>query len=142
MEGPTSPPVVWTRNEAIARLREALLKLTDEDHSLCQVAAERRIFCQGFRRWTPREFDRGWHDAIGRSTHLSQNQVEQLANLWQLAEQIRQRVALACDAETLTHGACRGWDEFDNAALAKHCRELLGKNVRVVDPAPAAPRRA
>jgi len=137
-----SPPEVWTRTEAIAKLRAALLKLTDEDHSMCQVAAQRGIFCHGFRRWSPREFDRGWHEAIGRSTHLSREQVEKLANVWQLAEQIRLRVALACDAETMTHGACRGWNEFDNPALGRHCQEILGKNVVVVEALPAAPGRA
>ena len=133
MEGSAARREVWTRPEAIARLREALLKLTDDEHSMCQVAAERGIFCHGFRRWRDGEFDRGWRAAIGRSTHLSREQLEELANVWQLAEQIRQRVALACDAETLTHGACRGWAEFDNDDLARHCREILGKDVVVAD---------
>ena len=48
----------WTRAEAIARLRDALVKLTDDEHSMCQVAAKRGIFCHGFRRWNAREFDR------------------------------------------------------------------------------------
>jgi hypothetical protein len=42
---------------AIARLREALVKLTDDDHSLCQVAGERGIFCHGFRRKRIRLFN-------------------------------------------------------------------------------------
>lgn len=143
MEGSVARREVWTRAEAIARLRETLMKLTDDEHSMCQVAAERGIFCNGFRRWRNGEFDRGWRAAIGRSTHLSRKQLEELANVWQLAEQIRQRVAFACDAETLTHGACRGWAEFDNAELARHCLEILGKDVVVIDgpaPSPAAGR--
>jgi hypothetical protein len=42
---------------AIARLREALVRLTDDDHSLCQVAGERGIFCHGFRRKRIRLFN-------------------------------------------------------------------------------------
>ncbi len=122
-----------TRRDAVARLREALLKLTDDEHSMCQVAAERGIFCRGFRRWNASEFDRRWRDAIGRSTHLSRAQMEEFANVWQLAEQIRLRVALACDAQTLQHGPCRGWDEFSNAELARFCSDLLGQSVVVVD---------
>jgi hypothetical protein len=129
-------PTVWTRPEAIARLRAALLSLTDEDHSICQVAAEKGIFCRGFRRWHDSEFDRRWRSLLGSSTHLTRGQVEQLANLWQLAEQIRQRVGLACDALTAVPGACRGWDDFSNEDLARHCRDLLEKEVRVLDSEP------
>ncbi len=75
-----------SRREAIGRLRTALLALTDDEHSICQVAAERGIFCHGFRRWNAAEFDRRWKSAIGRSTHLSRAQIEEFANLWQLAE--------------------------------------------------------
>lgn len=124
---------VWTRREAIARLRAGLLALTDEEHSICQVAAQRGIFCHGFRRWNASEFDRRWRGAIGRSTHLTRAQMEEFANLWQLAEQLRQRVALACDTGTQRGGSCRGWDEFSNADLARHCSDVLGKNVEIVE---------
>ena len=93
-------PHVWHRGEAIPRLRASLLAMTDEDHSLCQIAGERGIFCRGFRRWGEAEFDRRWRKYIGRSTHLSREQMEEYANLWELAEQIRKRVSLACDAQT------------------------------------------
>ena len=122
----------WTRGEAIARLRDALVKLTDDEHSMCQVAAERGIFCHGFRRWNAHEFDRRFRDAIGRSTHLSRAQMEEFANLWELAEQIRCRVTLACDAQT-GRGACRGWDEFSNADLSRFCSDVLGRNVEITE---------
>ena len=106
MTGEESPGV-WHRNDAISRLRAALLAMTDADHSLCQIAAERRIFCRGFRRWDEAEFDRRWRKFIGRSTHLSRTQMEEYANLWELSEQIRSRVSLACDAQTAACGPCR-----------------------------------
>lgn len=124
---------VWPRAEAISRLRRELLAMTDEDHSLCHVAAERRIFCRGFRRWNDWEFDRRWRTSIGRSTHLSRPQMEEYANLWELAEQARQRVPLACDAQTTSGRPCRGWNEFTNADLARFCSDVLGVNVDVVE---------
>ena len=124
-------PEVWTRPEAVKNLREALLKLSDEEHSICQIAAERGIFCHGFRRWSESEFDRRWRVALGRSTHLTRAQMEELANVWQLTEQIRCRVALACDARSSPGSACRGWDEFSNADLGRYCADILGKNVVV-----------
>jgi hypothetical protein len=121
----------WSRREAIARLRAALLALADDEHSMCQVAAERGVFCYGFRRWNASEFDRRWRCAIGRSTHLSRQQMEDFANLWQLAEQVRQRVSLACDAKPTREGTCRGWDEFSNADISRFCADLLGKDVLI-----------
>lgn len=124
----------WTRREAISGLRSALVRLTDDEHSICQVAAERGIFCHGFRRWNAQEFDRRWRNAIGRSTHLSRNQMEEFANLWQLAEQIRRDVKLACDLPPAERrGACRGWEEFSNADLSRFCSDVLGRNIDVVE---------
>jgi hypothetical protein len=126
-------PPVWTRGEAISRLRESLQRLSDDEHSMCQVAAERRIFCRGFQRWHDSEFHDRWKAILGESTHLTRPQMEELANLWQLTEQIRTRVGLACDAQAMHHGACRGWDEFSNETLARYCNEVLGRNVVVTD---------
>jgi hypothetical protein len=121
-----------SRAEAISRLREALLKLTDDEHSICQVAAEQGIFCRGFRRWNAAEFDRRWSRVIGRSSHLTRAQLEEFANLWQLAEQVRCRVTVACDLAQSTKSTCRGWDEFSSADLARHCSDILGRNIEVV----------
>ncbi len=128
---PATP--TWTRREAISKLRGALVRLTDDDHSMCRVASERRIFCHGFRRWNAQEFDRRWRNSIGRSTHLSRAQMEEFANLWQLAEQIRRDVRLACDLPPADRPACRGWDEFSNADLARFCSDVLGRNIDVVE---------
>lgn len=126
-------PHVWHREEAVSRLRASLLSMTDDQHSLCQIAAERGIFCRGFRRWSESEFDRRWRKYIGRSTHLSRPQMEAYANVWELAEQIRRRVSLSCDAQTNSGGPCRGWNEFSNADLARFCNDVLGENVEVVE---------
>lgn len=120
---------VWPRQEAIDRLREALRLLADDEHSMCQVAAQRGIFCLGFRRWSDSEFDRRFRSLLGRSTHLTRAQMEALANVWQLAEQLRCRVTLSCDARGANHGACRGWDEFSNSDLERYCNDILGRNI-------------
>lgn len=124
-------PEVWNRQEAIARLRVGLLKLSDGEHSMCYLAGKLGFFCRGFRRWPDHEFHRRWKKVIGRSTHLTRPQLEQVADLWQLTEQLRLRVPLACDAPTTTGGGCRGWNEFSNEDLARCCDEILGRNVVV-----------
>src|SRR5512144_942096 len=124
---------IWSRPEAIARLRETLVRLADNEHSMCQVAADRGIFCHGFRRWDSREFDRRWKQAIGRSTYLTRAQMEEFANVWQLAEQIRRGVSLACATRTHGSGPCRGWDAFSYSDLSRFCADILGRNVVVTD---------
>ena len=111
------------RAEAIERLRKALTPLAGPDVSLCRIAAERGIFCRGFRRRPTAEFDRRWRKAIRRSTHLTRDRMEKFADLWQLIEQFRCGVPLACDAAG-PGSPCRGWDEFSDEQLAQFCREL------------------
>jgi hypothetical protein len=113
-----------SRQDSIERLRCVLLPMTDGDRSLCQVAADRGIFCGGFRRWHAAEFDRRWRSAIGRSTHLSREQMERFANLWQLTEQVCQGVPLACDAKSRPGSPCRGWEEFSDQELVGFFRDL------------------
>lgn len=60
--------------------------------------------------------------------------MEQFANLWQLAEQIRQCVTFACDLKASGNGPCREWDEFSNGELARFCADLLSQNVEVLGP--------
>jgi hypothetical protein len=115
----------WSRQDSIDRLRDALTPMTDGDRSLCQVAAERGIFCRGFRRWHVAEFDRRWRHAIGRSTHLAREEMERFADIWQLTEQLRQGTALPCNAKSELDSPCRGWDEFSDQELARFCRELV-----------------
>jgi hypothetical protein len=136
--GAPPDPEVWTRAQAIGNLRRGLLALCDGEHSMCEVAADQGIFCRGFRRWHDAEFHRRWKPALGRSTHLSRPQIERLANVWQLAEQVRCRVPLACDVQTDLRGPCRGWNEFSDETLARYCWEILGRNVIVGNPPPRA----
>ncbi|HEY7862582.1 MAG TPA: hypothetical protein VIE39_02920 [Thermoanaerobaculia bacterium] len=132
MSGSPEGPPVWSRGEAIARLRRALLARTDEEHSLCEVAAEKGIFCRGFRRFDDAEFRRRFRGTIGESPRLNRVQMEQVANLLQLSLQLRWRVSLACDAQKLSRGGhCRGWDEFSNAQLGRFCADILDQSVVV-----------
>jgi len=124
---------VLTRHQAIAELRRALERLGDGEHSTCYIAAERGIFCRGFRRFDDHEFHRRWRTVLGESTHLNREQIERLADVWELCEQLRHRVRLTCDARAATPGPCRGWFEFSNETLARFCSELLGHAVVVTE---------
>ncbi len=122
-------PAGWTRPEAIACLRSRLMALTDGEHSICKVAADRGIFCRGFRRWNDREFHDRFKGTLGVSTHLTRLQMEELADLWQLSEQLSQGIALACDAPATARdrAACQGWDEFTDLEIQGFSCEMIGQ---------------
>jgi hypothetical protein len=120
-------PAGWTRTEAIANLRSRLMGIADGEHSICKVAAERGIFCRGFRRWNDREFHDRLKGSLGVSTHLTRPQMEELADLWQLTEQLSLGLALICDAPPAARAACRGWDEFTDLELQSFEREMIGQ---------------
>jgi len=122
---PPEPPVLLTRTQAIAALRRRLERLGDGEHSTCHVAAERGIFCRGFGRWNDHEFHHRWRPVLGASTHLNRSQIERLADVWELCEQVACRVRVTCDARAASPGPCRGWLEFSDAELAHFCAELM-----------------
>jgi len=130
-----------TRREAIDVLRRHLLQLTDAEHSICLVASEHGIFCGGFRRFGEGEFRERYREVVARRG-LSRRQQEYLANSWQLARQLAENVALACDAQAIEHDTCRGWDDFTNMELARFLRELLAVEVDVVADGAAEPQPA
>jgi hypothetical protein len=124
-----------TRNEAIDALRTKLLTLVDDEHSICEVATRRGIFCGGFAQWSAGEL-RKRHDWIvaGRPA-VKRPELEDLANRWQLARQYVLGTPIACDTqanECEHHRTCGGWTDFTDEQLGRFCRELLGEEVELV----------
>ena len=131
---PSHPgPKVISRTEAIGRLRQHLKSLTDDEHSMCQVAARKGIFCRGFSRWSDAELRKRFAGLVAKRPGLNRWQLEELANRWELARQVVDKVALACDAQTLEHDTCKGWDDFSNEELDRFCADLLALDVVVTE---------
>jgi len=121
-----------TREELIARLRDHLVSLTDEDHSICQVAAERGIFCRGFARLSSTEL-REKYRWLEEKAHrrLTTDELRERANVWELARQQVTNTPIACDAEQHDRDQCTGWDGLSNPQLAHFLHELTGDEVEV-----------
>jgi len=121
-----------TRAEAIDLLRAELMKLADEDNSVCKVAAEKGIFCHGLQRYGDAELRKRFAWIDRRAGHPTRPELEELANRWQLARQDVTQLPMACDVQQLEHDACGGWNDFSNEDLSRFYFELTKRSVEVV----------
>jgi hypothetical protein len=120
------------RSEAINRLRTELLKRTDSETSICKVATEQGIFCRGFVRFGDAELRENYDWITRRRPKMTREELEDIANRWQVARQDYRQLPLACDVQRREHDMCRGWDDFTNDDLSRFHFELLGYQVAVI----------
>jgi len=133
--GPQEAPQIrqLDRSTAIRELKSELMSLTNDQTSICKVAAERGIFCHGFKQYSDEELREKFDWIVRRNPNLNRKDLERMANLWQISRQVMEGVNFACDAQTIEHDTCLGWDSFSNDELQKHFREILKQEVDVVD---------
>jgi hypothetical protein len=117
------------REKAIGLLRKEFIKRLDSDTSVCKLAAERGIFCKGFARFTDAELRGKYNWITRRRPGISREDLEEIANRWQLARQDVDQLPLACDVQRIEHDTCRGWDDFSNEELSRFYLELTGANL-------------
>lgn len=120
-----------SRPEAIARLREKLRTLADDDHCVCAAVGRLGIFCRGFRRLSPEEFRRRFDWIARKRPGTSRETLEELASLYHLGRQEVTGAAICCDVETREHSGCDGWNGFDNETLEQFCLALTGQPVTI-----------
>ena len=123
-----------TRQEAIDGLRQALESLCDDEHSVCQVAAAKGLFCHGFAQWKFGELKERYPQITRSRPALTRAELEELANRWQLARQfVDEGHHMACDLQPkeTRFQQCRGWDEFDDRQLERFHAEVCGEEVEI-----------
>ncbi len=131
MAQPAPIPEAISRQELVERLRVLLRDFADQETSICKVAAQKGIFCRGFRRYGDGELRRKYSWIVRKRPELSRDDLEKIANDWQLAQQQVYDVGFACDVQTRLHDTCGGWDDFSNGDLARFYVELTGREVTI-----------
>jgi hypothetical protein len=121
------------RDEAIQDIRREVLKLVDDEHSLCEVCSRLNIMCKGFRQFSDEELFRRYGWIAKRKGIKSREDLEAHANRWQLARQFVQNKALACDVQLEDRDTCDGWDTFGTKELARFYQQICGEEVEVAD---------
>lgn len=122
-----------TRTEAIALIRESLLEFADDEHSMCEVASRYGIFCGGFAQWNFDQLKEHYDWLVNRRHSITRDELERLANIWQLARQEVQDTELSCDTQAVEHDTCEGWDGWSNEDMAGFIDEFRSLEVDVVD---------
>ena len=125
------PAETIAREDAINLLRSEFLKLVDDENSICKIAAEKGIFCKGFQRYSDFELRKRYRWIARKDRRYTRDEIEDLANRWQLARQDVDELPLACDVQQHEHDSCRGWDDFSNEELAKAIGQVTGRVVAV-----------
>jgi hypothetical protein len=120
-----------SREELVVRLRNQLSRFTDIENSICRVAAERGIFCNGFQRYSDEELRQRYSWIAAKRPGITREELEEIANDWQLAQQEVHELPFACDVQRKVHDTCRGWNDFTNEQLAKFYFQLTGKEIQV-----------
>jgi hypothetical protein len=126
-----SKPKPLSRAEVINLLRQELVKRADGEKSVCRVAADEGIFCRGFARYTDLELRRRYEWIARRNPKMTREELEEIADRWQMARQEVEDSPLACDVQQKVHDTCRGWDDFNNEELSRFYYEMTGKEIVV-----------
>jgi hypothetical protein len=124
-------PETQSRESIIGALRTELARRANGEMSICKLAAQNGIFCKGFDRYSDNELKRRFGWIVKRAPGATRQELEDVADRWQLARQDVDGVATACDVQQLEHDMCRGWDDFSNEQLSGFLLELAGPSVAV-----------
>jgi hypothetical protein len=63
---------------------------------------------------------------------MSRQELETIANDWQLAQQEVHETPLACDVQAKVQDTCGGWADFTNEQLGEFYKQLTGREVSIV----------
>ncbi len=120
---PVSDPI--SRLSLIAGLRREIANCAG-DRSMCSLAAEKDVFCHGFRRFSGVELRQRFSWLARKRPAAALPELERLADAWQLARQEVLDVPTACDVQSQEHDLCNGWEDFSDHDLAMFYAELKG----------------
>src|SRR5262245_34155187 len=118
------------RHAAIQDIRAAVLKLVDDEHSVCELCTRLNIMCRGFRQLSDEELRRRYKWLVERRDPKTREELEVLANRWQLARQLATGKELACDVQLEERDTCDGWDTFSTTELARFYKQMIGEEVQ------------
>jgi len=125
----TNHPI--TRESLIGALRAELSRRANGEMSICMLAAKNGIFCKGFSRYSDAELRQRYGWIAKKYPAIPRDDLEEIADSWQLARQEVDGVATSCDVQQLEHDGCNGWNDFSNEQLSQFLLDLTGHRLVV-----------
>ena len=124
-----------TRKQAIKQMRKVLLDVVDTsgEHSMCWVNARSRTLCRGFARFSDEELWERYGWIAERHGVKSREELEKLADQWQVQRKKLRRKKLSCDMGNCETDVCSGWDSHTNEALEEFYLCLCDRPVQIVE---------
>lgn len=108
----------YTREQALAKIRQYLAANTRDEETTCQAAARLGIFCRGFDQWNVEQL-RDLYPWLAKKMPKDTPKEEflKLVVAWDNARALVHKAPTTCDALAIDHDACLGFDRFSNAQL-------------------------
>ena len=124
----------YTREQSLARIRQFLIESARADETTCQTAARLGVFCHGYDKWTIEQL-RDLYPWLARRMPADTPREEflKLVVAWDGARQLVHKSATTCDAKSLDHEGCLGFDRFSNANLKRMFPQLFNTEDEITD---------
>ena len=120
-----------SRDTAVRRIRERLIAWSEPGKSMCQIAAEKKVFCRGFDRESEDALRWRYAEKVPVTPYVPIQEVKARVNTWQLERQMEEDARICCDVQYRFYETCRAFDDFSNEELAQFCFELTGERVTI-----------
>jgi hypothetical protein len=116
----------YTREQALARIREFLSEKRNNEETTCQTAARLGIFCRGYDKWTDRSL-RELYPWLAKKLpkNAPREELLKLIVAWDNARALVHNVPTTCDAHAIDHDSCMGWDRFNNENLRRYFPQIF-----------------
>ena len=117
----------YSRQEAVQKIRHLLITNMRNDETTCQAMARMGVFCRGYDQWTTEQL-RELYPWLAKKLSADARREELLLLIiaWDGARTLVNGVATTCDAKSLDHEGCLGFDGFTNDQLKAKFASLFG----------------
>ena len=124
----------YERNEALTRIRQFLADSRRNDETTCQTAGRLGIFCRGYDKWTTDALKAQYPWLAQKlPRNATRAQLLKLIVAWDAAREEVLHAPTTCDAKSIDHDGCLGFDRFKNENLKRMFPQLFRSEDQIVD---------
>jgi len=124
----------YKRQDALNRIRKLLAENRKDDETTCQTAGRLGIFCRGYDKWTTESLKKQYPWLAKKlPSNAPREEVLKLVVAWDSAREEALHVPTTCDAKTLDHDGCLGFERFNNENLKRMFPQLFKPEDKIIE---------